>query len=54
METLKVENRKQKGIVTSSVEEVLKHTRNNHLKSTIWKNISVKEEYSFIVPWQML
>lgn len=50
-----VENKKQKlnAIAGSSVEEGEITMRNNHLNRIIRKNISVKEEYYFIVPWQM-
>jgi hypothetical protein len=50
-----VENKKEKlkAKVSSSVEEVERTVRNNHLNRTIRKNISVKEEYCFIVPWQL-
>ena len=48
-----VENKKHKAKVGSSVKEVEITVRHNHLNRTIRKNISVKEEYCFIVPWQM-
>ncbi len=49
-----IENTKQKAKVrSSSVEELDITVRKNHFYRTNRKNILVKEEYNFIVPWQM-
>ena len=50
-----VENKKEKlkAIVSRSAEELEITLHNNQLKRTISKNTSVKEDYFFIVPWQM-
>jgi len=47
------EKQKLKAITGSSVEEAELTMRNNHQNRTIRKSISIKEEYYFIVPWQM-